>query len=64
MTAIEHTEHSGTEHGRRASTHAHTGEHKPDSFYIKVAVVLAIVTAVEVGALLARLSASCSCRCC
>ncbi len=49
MTAIEHTEH--TEHPAEHSHHdePHTGQHKPNSFYIKVAVALAIITGVEVG---------------
>ncbi len=40
MTTTEHDEHIG---------HEEHGAHKPNSFYIKVAVALAIVTAVEVG---------------
>jgi cytochrome c oxidase subunit IV len=50
MTAIEHTEHTNTEHGDgHGHDEPHTGQHKPNSFYIKVAVALAIITAVEVG---------------
>ena len=48
MTAIEHTEHADVEHGH-GHDEPHTGQHKPNSFYIKVAVALAIVTGVEVG---------------
>ncbi len=44
MTTTEHAEH--TDHG---DDHGETHGHKPNSFYIKVAVALAIVTAVEVG---------------
>ena len=40
MTTTEHDEHIG---------HEEHGAHKPNSFYIKVAAALAIVTAVEVG---------------
>ncbi len=48
MTAIEHTEHSGTEHTEDGGPHSgHV--HKPNSFYIKVAAALAIVTGVEVA---------------
>ncbi len=39
----EHTDHG--DHGDHGEEHGH----KPNSFYIKVAVALAIVTAVEVG---------------
>jgi cytochrome c oxidase subunit 4 len=49
MTAIEHTEHTGAEHEAHGHVEPHTGEHKPNSFYIKVAVALAIITGVEVG---------------
>lgn len=45
MTATEHTEHLDTDHSAHDGAH----DHKPDSFYIKVAVALAIVTGVEVG---------------
>jgi cytochrome c oxidase subunit 4 len=42
----DHSEHADThEHDAHADTHGH----KPNSFYIKVAVALAIITAVEVG---------------
>ena len=47
MTAIEHTEHADTE--RSHHDEPHTGQHKPNSFYIKVAVALAVITGVEVG---------------
>jgi cytochrome c oxidase subunit 4 len=43
MTATEHTDQ--TEHAEHAEAHGH----KPNSFYIKVAAALAIITAVEVG---------------
>ncbi|MEY2580935.1 MAG: cytochrome c oxidase subunit [Ilumatobacteraceae bacterium] len=43
MTATEHSEH--IEHGPAGEEH----EHKPNSFYIKVAGALALITAVEVG---------------
>ena len=46
MTAIDHpsTESAHAEHA------SHDGSHtKPNSFYIKVAVALAVITAVEVG---------------
>jgi cytochrome c oxidase subunit IV len=42
MTATEHADHADTDHGE---AHAH----KPNSFYIKVAVALAIVTGIEVA---------------
>jgi cytochrome c oxidase subunit IV len=45
MTATEHPE--LTEHAHAEPHDGH--EHKPNSFYIKVALALAIVTAVEVG---------------
>jgi cytochrome c oxidase subunit 4 len=46
MTATEHTAHvDDTAHADHDEAHAH----KPNSFYIKVAVALAIVTGVEVG---------------
>ena len=51
MTATDNTAHtadadvSHAGHGDHAAAH----EHKPNSFYIKVALALAIVTAVEVG---------------
>ena len=46
MTAIENTEH--VEHTEDGG--AHSGNvHKPNSFYIKVAAALAIITGVEVG---------------
>jgi caa(3)-type oxidase subunit IV len=49
MTSTDHpeiTEHTdGPEHAEHADAHGH----KPNSFYIKVAVALAIVTGVEVG---------------
>ena len=48
MTAIEHTEH--TEHDVPEATGPHSGNvHKPNSFYIKVALALGVITAVEVG---------------
>ena len=43
MTALEHTEH--IEEGGPHSGHVH----KPNSFYIKVAAALGLVTGVEVG---------------
>ena len=46
MTTTEHEEHTG--HGDHGDDHGDHG-HKPNSFYIKVAAALAIVTAVEVG---------------
>ena len=42
MTATEHTD---TAHADQGEAHAH----KPNSFYIQVAVALAIVTGIEVG---------------
>ena len=46
MTAIDHPGAEST-HGEHT---AHDGGHtKPNSFYIKVAVALAVITAVEVG---------------
>jgi cytochrome c oxidase subunit IV len=47
MTTTEHAEH--TDHGDDHGDHGEAHGHKPNSFYIKVAVALAIVTAVEVG---------------
>lgn len=44
MTTIEHAEHAADGHDA-AATH---GEHKPDSFYIKVALSLALITGLEV----------------
>jgi cytochrome c oxidase subunit IV len=41
------TEHADT--GHADTGHADVHEHKPNSFYIKVAIALAIVTGVEVG---------------
>jgi cytochrome c oxidase subunit IV len=46
MTAIEHTDTDHHGHGHDAP---HAGQHKPNSFYIKVAVALAIITGVEVA---------------
>jgi caa(3)-type oxidase subunit IV len=47
------TDHSGTEHTElvhvQDGDHGDGHVHKPNSFYIKVAAALAIVTAVEVG---------------
>ena len=50
MTTTEHEEHTdhGDDHGGDPSDHGDHG-HKPNSFYIKVAIALAIVTAIEVG---------------
>ena len=49
MTAIEHTEHIEPEHVEEDGG-PHSGHvHKPNSFYIKVAIALAIITGVEVG---------------
>ena len=47
MTTTDHT--ADTEHTGHADAHDDAHAHKPNSFYIKVAVALAIVTAVEVG---------------
>jgi cytochrome c oxidase subunit IV len=48
MTATEHPELTDTEHAEHDVPHdGH--QHKPDSFYIKVAVALAVITGVEVG---------------
>jgi cytochrome c oxidase subunit IV len=48
MTTTDHT--AGTDHTEHhPDSHGDSHAHKPDSFYIKVAVALAIVTAVEVG---------------
>jgi len=48
MTSIDHVEH--TDHGDHVD-HGHDDAHahKPNSFYIKVAVALAVVTGIEVG---------------
>ena len=43
MTTTEHIE--GTDHAE----HVHDDGHKPNSFYIKVALALALVTGVEVA---------------
>jgi cytochrome c oxidase subunit 4 len=47
MTTTEHVEHA--DHGDHGVAHAGDHVHKPNSFYIKVAVALAVITAVEVG---------------
>jgi cytochrome c oxidase subunit IV len=47
MTATEHSEH--TETGHADTGHGEEHAHKPNSFYIKVAVALAIVTGIEVA---------------
>ncbi len=47
MTTTEHVEHA--DHGDHGVAHAGDHVHKPNSFYIKVAVALALITAVEVG---------------
>ena len=46
MTTTEHVEHAEPGHGA-----AHAGGHdpKPNSFYVRVAAALALITAVEVG---------------
>ncbi|HEY0517844.1 MAG TPA: cytochrome C oxidase subunit IV family protein [Ilumatobacteraceae bacterium] len=46
MTTTDHTEHTGhDDHVEHTEPHAH----KPNSFYIKVAAALAVITGVEVG---------------
>ena len=42
--------HAETGHGHDADGHdtEHGAEHRPDSFYVKIAVVLAVITAVEI----------------
>ncbi len=47
MTTTEHSEH--IERDDHGAAHGDTGAHKPNSFYIQVAVALAVITAVEVG---------------
>jgi cytochrome c oxidase subunit IV len=48
MTATEHTAH--TEHaGTAPAEHDEAHAHKPNSFYIKVAAALAVVTGIEVA---------------
>lgn len=55
MTTVEHTEHDEHDEAHphhHEHHHAHEqesehGEHKPDSFYIKVALILAALTALE-----------------
>jgi cytochrome c oxidase subunit 4 len=44
MTTTEHAE-----HGEHTDHAAHSGAHKSTSFYVKVAIALALVTAVEVA---------------
>ncbi len=46
-TTTDHVEHS--DHSHEASTHeAHShSEHRPDSYYIKIALILAVITALE-----------------
>ena len=63
MTATEHAEHTVERHGEHAG-HDEPAQHKPNSFYIKVAVALAFITGVEVAPATTSTSASCSCRCC
>jgi cytochrome c oxidase subunit IV len=48
MTAIEHTAHTEADDAHDGGPHS-GNVHKPNSFYIKVAVALAIVTGVEVA---------------
>ena len=51
MTATEHTDHSEVHDAEHVEAHGH----KPNSFYIKVALALAIVTGVEVALYYAHL---------
>lgn len=44
-TTVEH-DHAGHDHAGHDHAESH-GEHKPDSYYIKVALVLAALTALE-----------------
>jgi len=49
MTTVEHTDHAAdhSDHGDHAAhTEAHD-DHKPDSYYIVVALILAAITALE-----------------
>lgn len=46
MTTVEHAEHA--EHVDAGhDAHGEHAEHKPDSYYIKVALILAVLTALE-----------------
>jgi cytochrome c oxidase subunit IV len=47
MTATEHTDTGSADHGQ--ADHGEDHAHKPNSFYIQVAVALAIVTGIEVA---------------
>ena len=49
MTTTEHADHGQHPAHAEAGPHDESHAHKPNSFYIKVAIALAIVTAVEVG---------------
>jgi cytochrome c oxidase subunit 4 len=49
MTTTEHADHGQQAGHAEAGPHDESHAHKPNSFYIKVAVALAIVTGVEVG---------------
>jgi cytochrome c oxidase subunit 4 len=49
MTTTEHFDNAGPVDHHPDSEHIEPHAHKPNSFYIKVALALAIVTGVEVG---------------
>jgi len=49
MTSTEHVDHGHQTGHAEEGPHDESHAHKPNSFYIKVAIALAIVTAVEVG---------------
>jgi cytochrome c oxidase subunit IV len=44
-TTAEHTEHAASAGHDEHGAHAH--EHKPDIYYVKVALILAVITALE-----------------
>jgi cytochrome c oxidase subunit IV len=46
-TTADHAEHAGHADHADHSHEAHAHEHKPDSYYIKVALILAVITALE-----------------
>ncbi len=43
---VEHADHDHGDHGDHAPE-AHAHEHKPDSYYVKIALILAAITALE-----------------
>jgi cytochrome c oxidase subunit 4 len=49
MTTTEHVDHSDQADHADHAGHDHSNGHKPNSFYIKVAGALAVVTALEVA---------------